>query len=75
MRTGARGWQTESGWEKWVRSSDECVFDERGRGRRKDIVYIGLGQFSSTKHLYAGQNREGLRMKVRLLVEGYISLK
>ena len=75
MRTGARDLQTESGWEKWVRSSDKCMFDERGRGRRKAIVYISRGRYSSAKHLYAVQNREGLRMKLRLLVEGYVSLK
>ena len=60
MRTGARGLQTESGWEKWIRSSDECVFDERGRGRRKVIVYIGRGRFSSAKHLYALQTGKSL---------------
>ena len=60
MRTGARGLQMESGWEKWVRISDECVFDERGRGRRKAIVYIGRGLFSSAKHVYAVQTGKGL---------------
>ena len=60
MGIGARGLQRESGWEKGIRNSDECVFDERGRGRRKAIVYICSGLFSSAKHLYAVQTGKGL---------------
>ena len=60
MRTGASGLQMESGLEMWVRSSDECVFDEKWRERRKAIVYIGHGQFSSAKHLCAVQTGKGL---------------
>ena len=75
MRTGAGGLQTESGWEKWVSSLDELVFDEKlRRQRRKAIVYIGRGQFSSG-NLVRCTNREGFRMSLRLLVEGYVSLK
>jgi hypothetical protein len=75
VRTGAGGLQTESGWEKWVSGLDEWVFDEKlRRRRRKAIVYIGRGRFSSGK-LVRCTNREGFRMNMRLLVEGYVSLK
>ena len=75
MRIGAGGLQTESGWEKWVSGLDEWVFDEKlRRGRRKAVVSIGRGRFSSGK-LVLCTNREGFRMKMRLLVEGYVSLK
>ena len=36
------------------------VFDERGGGRRKAIVYIGRRRFSSAKHLYAVRTGKGL---------------
>ena len=65
----------ESGWEKWVSVLDEWVFDEKlRRWRRKAIVYIGRGRFSSGK-LVCCTNRERFRMNIRLLVEGYLSLK
>ena len=75
MRTGAEGLQMESGWEKWVSSLDEWVFDEKlRRQRRKAIVYIGRGRFSSGK-LVRCTNMEGFRIDMRLLIEGYVSLK
>ena len=65
----------ESGWEEWVSGLDEWVFDEKlRRQRRKAIVYIDRGRFSSGK-LVRCTNRDGLRMNMRLLVEDYVSLK
>ena len=75
MRTAARGLRTESGWEKWIRSSDEYVFYERGE-RKEESHYLYRSQtVFICQTLVHCKNREGLRMKVRFLVEDYLSLK
>ena len=75
MRTGAGGLKTESGWEKWISGLDKWVYDEKLRRRRsKAILSIGHGRLSSGKQVRC-TNREGFRMNMRLLIEGYISLK